>query len=50
MIHVYRPLGSQTSLRPTFRRGELDRTRGRPAWARRYVDRMADLMDELEPR
>lgn len=62
-----RTLGSQTSLRPTIRRGELNRTRllrrlarykrlyrrrppGRPSWASRYVDRMADLMDELEPR
>ena len=62
-----RTLGSQTSLRPAFRRGELDRPRllrrltrykrlyrrrlpGRPTWAGRYVDRMADLMDELEPR
>ena len=61
-----RSLGSQTSLRPSHQRGELDRARllrrlarykrlyrrrlpGRPSWARPYTDRMAELMDELEP-
>jgi hypothetical protein len=61
-----RTLGSQTSMRPASRRGELDRARllrrlarykrlyrrtlpGRPPWARPYVARMAELMDQVDP-